>query len=352
MPDTAVATGLVDCDVHVAPPTIDRLLPYLDTYWVEFIGESGFVVPDGPAYTYPAGAATSRLPGVGPAANATLEGIQQGLLDPSGADVAILTCYYGIETPRNPGFTAALSRAVNDWLVAEFLDRDPRLRASLVVPVQHPAVAAAEIDRIGGHPGFVQVLFPSRGEYPYGNQVHWPIYEAAVRNGLAIGLHFGGLSINPPTPAGWTTYYLEEYVGVTHIVQSQLTSILVEGVYSRFPELRIALLESGVTWMPSFFWRMDKEWKGIIREAPWIAERPSTTIRRQMRATVAPFDAPATREQLVEVLDQIGSDDFLLYASDWPHAHDDGVGPQLFDCLDAAATARVRSANARAFYRL
>ena len=348
----AASGGLVDCDVHVAPPTIDRLLPYLDGYWREFLDAAGFVIPDGPAFTYPPGAPTSRRPGLDASAGATLESVRADVLARDGVDLAILTCYYGIETPRNPGFTAALARAVNDWLVAEFLDLEPRLRASLVVPVQHPEVAAAEIDRIGGHPGFVQVLVPARGERPYGHQCHAPIYEAALRQGLAIGLHYGGLSINPTSPTGWHTYHLEDYVGCTHVFQSQLTSIIVEGVFNRFPDLRFVLLESGVSWLPSLFWRLDKEWRGIRREAPWINQAPSITIRERMRATIAPFDAPTTREHLLQIVDQIGSDDFLLYASDYPHDHDDGSGPQLLDCLPADLAGRIRSANARAFYRL
>ena len=43
--------------------------------------------------------------------------------------------------------SAALCRAINNWLVAEWLDRDPRLRASIVVPVHSPDLAAEEIER-------------------------------------------------------------------------------------------------------------------------------------------------------------------------------------------------------------
>ena len=46
--------------------------------------------------------------------------------------------------------SAALCRAINNWLVAEWLDRDPRLRASIVVPVHSPDLAAEEIERRGG----------------------------------------------------------------------------------------------------------------------------------------------------------------------------------------------------------
>ena len=80
---------------------------------------------------------------------------------------------------------AALASAVNDWQIAEWLEPEPRLRASIVVPSQQPELAAREIDRVGGHPGFVQVFLPVRSAMPYGNRRYHPIYEAAVRHDLS-----------------------------------------------------------------------------------------------------------------------------------------------------------------------
>ena len=60
----------------------------------------------------------------------------------NGVDVAILNCLYAVDSLHNPDAAIALSRGVNDWLVAEWLARDERLRASIVVPSQLPAEAA------------------------------------------------------------------------------------------------------------------------------------------------------------------------------------------------------------------
>src|SRR4030095_12612436 len=81
----------------------------------------------------------------------SLDAIQEQLLNPSGVQHAVLNCLYAIDSLNNPDAAIAVASAVNDWLIAEWLEKEPRLRASMVVPVQLPAMAAREIDRVGDH---------------------------------------------------------------------------------------------------------------------------------------------------------------------------------------------------------
>ena len=113
--------------------------------------------------------------------------------------------------------------------------RGAPVRASIVVPASSRR-AAREIDRVGGHPGFVQVFLPVRSRQPSAS-ASTPDLEAAVRHDLAVGLHFGGAPGNPPTPVGWPSYYLEEYAGMATAFQCQLMCLIVEGVFDRFPTL-------------------------------------------------------------------------------------------------------------------
>ena len=73
----------------------------------------------------------------------------------------------------------AFCRAVNDWLVKEWLDRDPRLRASIVIPMQNVEYAVDEIERCAKDKRFVQVLVLAMQEVPLGRRHFWPIYAAA-----------------------------------------------------------------------------------------------------------------------------------------------------------------------------
>ena len=46
-----------------------------------------------------------------------------------------------------------------------------------------------------------------------------------------------------------------------------LNSLLVEGVFQKFPDLRVVLIESGVTWLPASIWRVNKTWRGVRSDA-------------------------------------------------------------------------------------
>jgi hypothetical protein len=237
-------------------------------------------------------------------------------------------------------------------LLAEWLANEPRLRASLVVPSKQPPLAAREIDRLGGHPGFVQVFLPARSALPYGKRHFWPIYEAAVRHDLVVGLHFGGAPGNPPTSSGWPSYYIEEYVGIAQVLQSQLMSLIVEGVFDRFPTLRVSLIEGGFAWLPPFLWRLDKEWKGLRRETPWNTRLPSEYVVEHVRFSLQPLDGPPEVARLERLFDQLGSDELVMFSTDYPHWHFDTAVEALPAGLPPALVGKIMAENARTWYRL
>jgi hypothetical protein len=334
---------VIDCDVHNTVPSIDALVPYLDTHWQEYVERSGFTGPDNDSY--PPNAPTSRRPGT--AAGTSLEQIRGEAL--TGDGLAILTCLYGADSVHNPYLAVALAQAANDWQVAEWLEPEPRLRASIVVPASQPELAAGEIDRVGSHPGFVQVLLPVRSSQPYGTLHFRPVFEAAVRNDLAVALHFGGGPGVPPTGVGWPSFYIEEYAGMANIFQTQVMSLLVEGVFDRFPTLRVALVESGFAWLPAFLWRVDKEWKGLRREVPWVRRLPSEYVHEHMRLTLRPLDCPL--DLLPRVVDRLGCEELLMFASDYPHNHPE-PDDEVLTALPEALRPGVAATNAAAFYGL
>lgn len=349
----------IDCDIHNVVPSTTALFPYLDAHWREHITNTLF---KGPAETaYPRNAPTTARPGSTPResnpkdrrpAGSDLDLLRRQVLDPMAVEIGVLSCAYEVDGLHNPDAAVALARAANDWQIAEWLDKEPRLRASIVVPSQIPHLAAQEIERVAGHPGFVQVLLPVRSHHPYGSRLYHPMWEAIARHDLVAGITFGGSPVNPPTPSGWPSYYLEEYAGMAQVFQSQLVSIVAEGVFDQFPGVRVALLESGFTWLPSFLWRLDKEWRNLRRLVPWVRRAPSEYIREHVRLTLQPLDAPPESRHLVQVVEQIGSEDMLLYASDYPHLHDADPETVLFPMLPETLARKIRSENARAFYRL
>jgi predicted TIM-barrel fold metal-dependent hydrolase len=225
---------------------------------------------------------------------------------------------------------AAICSAVNDWIKEHWLDKEPRLRASIVVPAQAPLLAAEEIERCAADRRFVQILLPVGCEMMLGRSYYWPIYEAAVRHDLPIGLHAGSMYRYAPTSTGWPSHHLHDYVAQSQIFEDQLLSLVSNGVFNKFPTLRVVLVESGVTWLPGFLWRAIKTWRGVRGEVPWVARSPAETIRDNVRLTVQPFDAPADAMVVERIVNQIDDDRMLLFSSDYPHwqfAPDEGPLP-------------------------
>jgi uncharacterized protein len=333
---------MIDADVHCAPESIDALSPYLDDYWRDYVANAGMRLNPTLTGAYP--------PAAGPPAPGDPETLASQLLDPAAVRGAILNCVSSFDVSRNVYYEAALTRAVNDWLKAEWLDRDDRLRASLVVPTLDTDAAVEEIDRLGGDERFVQVLLPVRNETPWGNKRFHRIYEAAARHDLVIGLHAWGRPAGAPTSSGFTHSYLEDYLGNSQIVaQGQVLSLVSEGVFERVPALKVCLVECGFSWLPFLLWRFDKDWKAVWREVPWVKEPPSAYVRRHIRATTAPAHIPRDPGQLADLLELLGAGETLLYSSDFPHQHGDGV-ERLLDALDDDAREAVLHGNAEALY--
>jgi predicted TIM-barrel fold metal-dependent hydrolase len=357
VPSAAVSTGswtgpVIDVDVHVTVPDADALLPFLPEFWVEFVHESNFRAPPAATQVYPPNAPTTCRdawrPTDGSLPGTDLGMLQREVLDPLQVDRAIINCYWGIESIRHPDLSAALARAVNDWVAQEWLARDPRLRAAIVVPGQDPAAAASEIDRVGEQPGVVSVLLPTRSMRLYGNRLWHPMFEAMSRHDLVATLHHGGQSDGPPTPVGFPAWFLEEYAAETQLWASQLTSVIAEGVFEKFPTLRMSFLESGFAWIGSAMWRLDKEWKGLRRDIPWVRQPPSETIRERLKVSTRPLDA-GPMEHWSNAISWLGSDDLLMFASDYPHAHEQDF-QLLLDATPESAHAKIMGENARAHY--
>ena len=331
------AFSAIDCDVHPAVPTIKALMPYLDEYWRDSVVERG--IPGFEPNTYPAKAAISARPewrDKNGRPDATIAQLTGQVLDRWRAERAICNCLYGVELLFSEDMAAAFARALNDWIAKEWLDRDPRLRASIVVPTQNIELAVDEIDRCAQDRRFVQILLLAMQESPLGRRHWWPLLAAAERHGLPIGIHPGSTYRHSITSLGWPTYYIEDYASYAQAFQSQLASLIAEGAFTKFPKLKIVLLESGVTWLPGFMWRFSKFWRGVRSEVPWVDRSPADIIRDHVRLTVQPFDAPSDPGLTGRVIDQMRSDDILLYASDFPHWQfdgDDALPPGLPDSL-------------------
>lgn len=343
-------TGAIDCDVHPIMPVPADLKPYMNDYWRDTLEVRGIDLWETNAYP-PNAPLTIRADwrAQTPRADATPEAMARALLDPLKLGAAILNCLFPMQAFRDANLGAAFARAANDWLADKWLSRDARLRGAVLVPTQQTELAVEEINRRADDKRFVQVLLPVMGERTLGKPEFWPIYAAAVKHGFAIAIHAGSTYHHPVTGSGWPTYYAEDYAAQAAGFHTQLGSLISEGVFVKYPKLKVVLSESGVSWMPAYLWRFAKFWRGIRNEVPWIDREPAEFVRDNVRLTLQPFDVPDDGAIVQRVMEQLGSDELILFSTDFPHWQFDGDA-MLPKGLSEAQTRKILIDNPRATY--
>ena len=133
--------------------------------------------------------------------------MQEHVLDRYQQRFGILNCLYGAQVMHSEDMAAVFCRATNDWIRDEWLNRDPRLRASIVIAAHNTELAVAEIERRADDMRFVQVLMLVSGEVTLGRRQLWPIYVGGEAWGSPIGIHAGSAYRYAPTAVGWPSYY-------------------------------------------------------------------------------------------------------------------------------------------------
>ena len=231
--------AIIDCDIHNELDSERDLYPFLSDRWRTHLMTYGMHGPSGAVYPRFTNRRADAYPPSGREAGSECAFTSVQLLDEWNIACGILNPLTGAGSQLNPEFDAALATAVNDWQVAEWLDKEPRLRASIILPFEHADLAVAEIERRARDPRFVQVQFSGRPREPMGRRKYWPIYEACAAHGLAVMSHAFGSGGQPITGCGWPSFYIEDHVGPSQSMQANLISLVLEGVFERFPTLRV-----------------------------------------------------------------------------------------------------------------
>ena len=131
--------------------------------------------------------------------------------------------------------------------------------------------------------------------------------------------------------------------------QAQVTSLILEGVFERFPDLKIIMIEAGFAWMPPLGWRLDKNWKRLKDEVPHLKKAPSEYLREHFWVSTQPMEESEEPEHLIDVMNWIGWDK-IMFATDYPHWDFDDPLQALPPTLDEAQRAKIFSGNAKALY--
>jgi uncharacterized protein len=306
---------IIDMDIHPHPSRVCPLDPFIPEYAHLAIKQSLGKVPTN-GYNNPAGGASREDAACFDPAAVLVDHFERydiayGLIQPPGMAVSLTT---QIDAGN------AMAIAWNDWQIAHWLDFDPRYLGSVCVNMNDPQAAAAEIRRVGKHKQMVTVVVCGESADLYGHRRYWPVYEAISEMGLAFTLHPGNEgALRSPTPVGRPPTYFEWHTLIPLTFQAHLVSLIAEGVFEKFPKLKLVLCEGGVAWLIHTMWRMEKNFKGLRASVPWMKRLPSEYIFDHVRFTSQPIEEPEKPEQFLQLLEMIKAEKTLLFATDFPH---------------------------------
>lgn len=283
-------------------------------------------------------------------------------MDLEGIDVAVI---FGTQIAltvnglMDKGLAGALCHAVNEWML-EYCSADPRrLRAVGLIPCQDPPEAVRELRYLAGHGATTAMLPTNVYGRNMGDPMFDPIYAAAQDLGMPLSVHpqtghDGVPGVSGVMGAGSRRFYKYVYVHMTAFpfeLMIAMMHMLGEGVFDRFPRLKVAYMEGGAGWLPFWMERLDEHVEKLAPQMPELGRRPSEIIRSDRIV----LSCESEETGLDRVLDASGPAT-VLYASDYCH----------WDChfpysvrdvvsggdLSFAQKERVLSGNAAAFFDL
>lgn len=262
----------------------------------------------------------------------------------------------------NADYAVALCRAYNDWLAETYLRRDPRFKGMAIVPLQDPLEAAKELRRAVTELGMIGAMLPSNGlPQPLGSKTYWPLYEEANRLGCPLSIHggchdrFGLDHMNMYVPV----HALGHPWGLT----LNCANIVYNGIFERFPRVRIAFLEGGIAWLLLLLERLHASHETHFQYLPPDAfgvregEDPAKYIKSLIAGDRLYVGIETEELTMPFALKIVGNRGFL-YSSDFPHEvtlesckHDIGELLESDDITLDDKTAMLYR-NAERFYRL
>jgi predicted TIM-barrel fold metal-dependent hydrolase len=154
-------------------------------------------------------------------------------------------------------------QAYNDWMIDEWCATAPdRFIPLAIVPMWDPELAAAETRRVGKK-GARSIAFsenPTKLGLPsiHDSNRHWdPLFEACSETGLVMSIHVGSSSqikgVSPDAPLVSTITFL------ALTAQDTMIDWIWSGNLLRFPDLKLCLSESGISWVPSVLERIRRD---------------------------------------------------------------------------------------------
>ena len=222
------------------------------------------------------------------------------------------TTLLGYASIIDPDYLIAITRAYNNYVYEEWLKFNPRFKSVALMPMMDVDESIKEMRRCVTELGYKGVFLSAVGFGLLGEKRYDPFYAEAEKLGTAVVVHGGHATAESQR---YTKFIQRHTIGFPVSNMMQMMHMTYEGVYEKFPTLRVGYLEAGCTWVPYLLNRMDEEWeKRGEFETPNCKKLPSEYIK----GGNVFIHAEPGEELIPEVIRVMGTNR-LFYASDWPH---------------------------------
>jgi predicted TIM-barrel fold metal-dependent hydrolase len=355
-----VATRIIDGDGHIIEDNAG-IIAHMASPYREIAEQRGVVFP--PLDHLHAGRAVETppqrdgRPSVGP------EG-WLAFLDDVGIEWTVLYPTQALAYGKivSLDYAVAVSRAYNDWLYHTYVSFNPRFKGMAIIPMQDPEEAAKELRRAVTELGMLGAMMPSNGlPALLGSKTYWPVYAEADRLGCCLAIHggahdrFGMDHMNMYVPV----HALGHPWGLT----VNCASIIYNGIFDRFPRVRIAFLEGGIAWLLLLLERLHASHETHFQHIPpgefgvREGEDPGKVIVKLIKEGRF-FLGIETEELTMPFAIKVVGNEPFLYSSDFPHevtnesCKHDIVELMESDEISADDKAAMLYRNAERFYKL
>lgn len=250
--------------------------------------------------------------------------------------------------------TMASLRAFNRWLEEDWgFEYRGRLIAVPMLSLADPAAAVEDLDSLlerGArivHVRPAPVPGPNGSSRSLGHRLHDPVWARLAEASVPVAFHLGDSGYNLLS-AAWggaeefqgfgPTDVLGRVVVSDRAIHDTIASLVIDGVFTRHPGLRVASIENGSDFLHLLAKRLRKQ----ANQTPWVfREDPVDTIRQHV------WVSPYCEDDLPALAELMGTER-ILFGSDWPHG--EGLETPLdftkeLKGFDAAAVRRVMREN-------
>ncbi|MFF4255245.1 amidohydrolase family protein [Streptomyces sp. NPDC001663] len=312
-----MSTPVVDFHGHLAVPAADALVAGTPGLAAELAAEQRAHSPASLAVNQ---AQLQRLAG-------KLTDIDQRLadLDGMGVDIQVVGPMPMHHYWAEPDLAVRLARTVNQAVAAHCAQAPERLYGLGTVPLQHPDLAVALLDKAVTEYGLYGISVSTTVDgHELADPRHDELWQKAEELGAVVFVHPWGCSLGERL----ATNYLGNTVGQPVETTVALSHLIFTGVLDRYPRLKLVAAHGG-GYLPTYIGRSDHAWR-VREDARDCAEPPSSYLRRMW------FDALVyTPRALRHLVEEVGADRVVLGTD---HPFDMGVDDPLAR-LDAAGLA-------------